>query len=517
MLKTILGYSLLAIYLFSTCKKDEPGVKPLTTDRLVVLSAADFRPAYHFTPPSEWMNDPNGLVFYEGEFHLFYQYNPVGIVWGPMNWGHAVSTDLFNWKDLPIALTPDNLGTIFSGSAVVDSTNTSGFKTNNESPLISIFTENGNQQVQSIAYSIDKGRSWTKFINNPVLPNPGYPNFRDPKVIWFPSENKWIMVITIGTSINIYSSIDLKSWTFESNFSLGSSLQGGVCECPDLFQLPVTGTNLGKWVLMISLSTGAPNGGTGTEYFIGDFDGKTFSADNSTPLWIDYGTDNYAGSTYNDIPSTDGRRIFIGWMSNWNYAGLVPATTWRSTMTVPRVITLANNGQGLSLKFNPVDELKTYLSAALDTTIQAPLSQINLLNNKIIETGSYELNFSLDFSKSNAFKLTVGNDKEHLIVNFDKLASYVYIDRSLSGQTDFNSQFSQKIYCPYVPKSNQLTDIQILIDKTSIELFIDHGDKVMTSLFFPVDQYNSLNIQGDNVSAQISNFNLQGLNKSLLR
>ena len=506
----------------ASCKKnggsDNQDILVITVDssKVVLLTESDYRPFYHFTPPRNWMNDPNGLVFYKGQFQLFYQYNPNGNVWGPMNWGHATSTDLFNWQDLPIAMTPDNLGTIFSGSAVIDVNNTAGFKNGNEDPMVAIFTHNGSQQYQSLAFSNDKGINWTKYIANPVLPNPGVPDFRDPKVFWYTAGQEWIMVLAAGNKVNLYASSDLKSWQFLSDFGADVGAHGGVWECPDLFELPVEGTATTKWVLMVSCN-GGPNGGTATQYFIGNFDGTSYTTESTNISWIDYGTDNYAGATYNNIPTADGRRIFIGWMSNWNYADKVPTTTWRSTMTVPRVLTLGNNGQGLSLKFNPVDELKTYLSGVLDTAVQIPSYQIKLLNNKIIETGSYELNFSMDFSKSNVFKLLIGNDKEHLIVNFDKLAGNVYIDRSLSGHIDFNSQFSQKIYCPFIPKSNQSTDIQILIDKTSIELFIDHGDKVMTSLFFPVYQYNSLNIQGDNASAQISNFNLKGLNKSLLR
>jgi len=506
----------MVIYLLPSCKKGDPIIKPVITDTLVTLSGSDYRPAYHFTPPSEWMNDPNGLVFYKGEFHLFYQYNPGDIIWGPMNWGHAVSTDLFNWQDLPIALIPDNLGTIFSGSAVVDSSNTSGLKAGNESPLISIFTENGNQQVQSIAYSNDRGRSWTKFANNPVLPNTGYPNFRDPKVIWFPNENKWIMAVTIGTSINFYSSIDLKRWTYESNFSLGSSLQGGVCECPDLFQLPVSGTNLKKWVLMISLSTGAPNGGTGIEYFIGDFDGKTFTASTTTPSWLDYGTDNYAGATYNDIPASDGRRIFIGWMNNWNYAGVIPASNWRSTMTVPRAITLVQNGPNYGLSFNPVTELENYKTQS--TSISQSQNSISLTNNSIIKSGSYELSLTADFSQSDSLQFIVGNSKENLVVVFDKKHGKVSIDRSNSGNISFYNSFRNLIVCPiFTVGTDQKVDIQMLFDKTSVEVFWNNGLGIMTAQYFPYYQYNYIQIKGSGTASLISNFKISDLSNSLKR
>jgi len=260
---------------------------------------------------------------------------------------------LFNWQDMSIALTPDNLGTIFSGSAVVDSNNTSGFQNGTEYPIVATFTHAGSQQMQSVAYSTDAGVSWNKYSSNPVLPNPGLSDFRDPKVFWYAPQQKWVMVLTGGDRVKIYSSLDLKTWNFESDFGVNIGAHGGVWECPDLFKLTVEGTNTSKWVMLVSLN-GGPNGGTATQYFVGDFDGNSFTNASNTTSWIDYGTDDYAGATYNNIPSSDGRRIFIGWMSNWNYAGVVPTTKWRSTMTVPRVISLANIGQNLGLKFNPV-------------------------------------------------------------------------------------------------------------------------------------------------------------------
>ncbi len=291
------------------------------------------RPHFHFTPESMWMNDPNGMVYYEGEYHLFYQHHPDDVVWGPMHWGHAVSTDLVHWEHLPIALYPDEYGYIFSGSAVVDWKNTSGFGSKHNPPLIAIFTYhdvdgeqagNNDYQTQGIAYSIDKGRSWTKYENNPVLPNPGIKDFRDPKVIWYEPDQKWIMTLAAHDNVRFYSSPNLKDWIFESEFGKGIGAHGGVWECPDLFPMELDGTQ--KWVLLVSLNDGGPNGGSGTQYFIGDFDGKTFINDNSKNqiLWLDYGRDNYAGVTWSDIPDEDGRRIFMGWMSNWSYAEVVP-------------------------------------------------------------------------------------------------------------------------------------------------------------------------------------------------
>jgi fructan beta-fructosidase len=507
-------------FLFNSCKKDESVSVPVIKTpeiTLVTLTESDYRPSYHFTPPVNWMNDPNGLVYYKGEYHLFYQYNPNGNTWGSMNWGHAYSTDLFNWTDLRIALSPDNNGTIFSGSAVVDSLNTSGFKSGSDSPLVAIFTSAGTQQSQSIAYSTDMGRHWSKYDQNPVLPNPGVADFRDPKVSWFAAQNKWVMALATGNKISFYSSPDLKSWTFESNFGMNYGSHGGVWECPDLFQLPVAGTNLKKWVLLVSVNPGGPNGGSATQYFIGNFDGNTFTTDTNQTSWVDYGSDNYAGVTYNDIPLTDGRRIMIGWMSNWNYAGVVPTTTWRSTMTVPRVITLVQNSLNYNLRFNPVDELKKYYTQN-DTTVLQSTNNIELTNNTIIKSGSYDLSFMADFTQTDSLQLTIGSSAEHLSILFDKKNGNVTIDRSQSGIVSFYSGFGQKIICQsFTPGSDQKADIRMLIDKTSVELFWNNGDKVMTSLFFPTYQYYFLKINGSGSSASISNFKLYGLTQSIQR
>ncbi len=502
---------------FASCKSNEPTDNNIIIDNsLVTLSESDYRPAFHFTPPLHWMNDPNGMIYYKGEYHLFYQFNPNGNTWGPMNWGHAVSTDLFNWKDLPIALTPDNLGTIFSGSAVVDSNNTTGFKSGGEDPIVAIFTSAGNQQSQSIAYSIDKGRTWTKYQNNPVLPNPGVVDFRDPKVMWYADQNKWVMALATGQKVSFYSSPDLKNWTFESDFGQNYGAHGGVWECPDLFQLPVEGSNLKKWVLFVSINPGGPNGGSSTQYFIGNFDGNKFTSDTNTSSWIDFGSDNYAGVTYSNIPSTDGRRIMIGWMSNWNYAGSVPTTSWRSTMTVPRAVTLVQNGVNFELRFNPVSEINNYINQTT-TAITQNSNSLELTNNDIVKTGSYQVNFKADFSQVDSLKFTTGSSAERISILFDKKSGIVTIDRSRSGIVNFNNGFKNNSFCPFTLGTNKKLDIRVLVDKTSIELFWNGGEKAMTSLFFPTYQYNYIKIEGGRFLPQISDFSLSGLKKSLQR
>lgn len=510
-----LHFSFIILILLVSCKEKEP-INNLIDNSIIVLNESDLRPTFHFTPPLHWMNDPNGLVYYKGEYHLFYQYNPGGNTWGPMNWGHAVSTDLFNWKDLSIALTPDNNGTIFSGSAVVDSTNTSGFKAGSELPIVAIFTSAGATQTQSIAYSNDKGRNWTKYINNPVVPNPGINDFRDPKVMWYSPEKKWIMSLATGNKISFYSSADLKRWSYESDFGVGFGAHGGVWECPDLFQLKAEGSNISKWVLLVSINPGGPNGGSATQYFIGDFDGKTFNADKNETSWVDYGTDNYAGVTYSNIPYSDGRRIMIGWMSNWNYAGSVPTTSWRSTMTVPRVVTLVQNNNGYKLHFNPVAELKNYYK--IEASEQQASNAINLANNETIKSGSYDLSFTADMSSSDSLNISIGNLLEKLIVVFDKKSGKVTIDRSKSGPINFSNFFKNNIQCKNLNlNDDRIIDVRMLVDKTSVELFWNNGENNMTALFFPAYQYNFLKINGNTSMKFISKFNLNSISGSLQR
>lgn len=517
MKQTSVLFSIIVLSLFVSCKGSDPVDINIIDNSLTTLSESDYRPAFHFTPPLHWMNDPNGMVYYKGEYHLFYQFNPGASVWGPMNWGHTISTDLFNWADMSIALTPDNNGAIFSGSAVVDSLNTSNFKTGTELPLIAIFTSAGNQQTQSLAYSNDKGRNWTKYINNPVLLNSGIADFRDPKVMWYSPQNKWIMSLALGNKISFYSSPDLKNWTFESNFGAGFGAHGGVWECPDLFEMCVEGKSLKKWVLLVSINPGGPNGGSATQYFIGDFDGKNFTADTNETAWVDYGTDNYAGVSFSDIPSIDGRRIIIGWMSNWNYAGVVPTTSWRSTMTVPRVVTLYQKGSNYKLRFNPVVELDKYKNQLSISHLQAN-EIVELKNNDIIKSGSFDLSFDTDLTDTDSLKISIGNLLEKLTIVFDKKADKVIIDRGKSGPNIFSNYFQNPIQCFSLNlNSNNELDVRILVDKTSIELFWNKGENTMTALFFPAYQYNYLKINGNTSSKFIENFKLNGLNNSLQR
>ena len=345
------------------------------------------RPQFHFTPPQQWMNDPNGMVYDHGEYHLFYQYNPYANHWGPMHWGHAVSPDMVHWQNLPIALYPDRLGAIFSGSAVLDAANTSGFGTKSRPALVAMYTyhdhlaENlgaNGYQSQGLAWSVDGGRNWTKFPGNPVLKNSGVRDFRDPKVFWHAASHRWVVALAVGDHIAFYSSQNLKTWVHESDFGAGQGAHGGVWECPDLIETRVEGTATARYVLLVSINPGGPNGGSATQFFVGNFDGHRFTPEASddqaqpaAPRWIDYGTDDYAGSTWSGAARGDARVRFIGWMSNWQYANKVPTERWRSAMTLPRELKLVQSIRGLEVHSSPVAPYdKITLGSSADISLE---------------------------------------------------------------------------------------------------------------------------------------------------
>jgi len=437
-----------------------------------------YRPQIHFSPPAHWMNDPNGLVYYKGIYHLFYQYYPNATVWGPMHWGHATSTDLVHWKNKPIALYPDSIGLIFSGSVVVDYQNTSGFGRNGRPPLVAIFTQHSqarekagrnDAQNQSIAYSNDGGNTWTKYAHNPVLLNPGITDFRDPKVMWYAPQKKWIMTLATKDRITFYSSKNLKKWTKESEFGQDLGAHGGVWECPDLF--PMT-ANDGKkmWVLIVNINPGGPQSGSATQYFLGDFNGKTFTANSKETKWVDWGADEYAGVTYSN---TGNRRIFLGWMSNWQYATVVPTKEWRSAMTVPRDLKLKKVGADYYVSSKPIGELNSITGQSLFLNDSAGKQAGN----------QYELYISTEKLKS--FSVTLSNDNnEKLIVGYDQSKNEWYIDRGNAGESGFSKDFEKYIHAPRIA-SGLHSDIRIIVDAASVEVFADNGLTTMTSIFFP--------------------------------
>ena len=446
-----------------------------------------YRPLYHFTSQYGWMNDPNGMVYADGTYHLFYQYNPYGARWGNMHWGHAISKDLVNWEYQPTAIAPDKLGAIFSGSAVIDHDNTAGF---GKGAMIAIFTSAGDRQTQSIAYSLDGGKTFTKYEGNPVLSDANIIDFRDPKVFWHAPSKQWVMSLATTQTITFYGSKNLKEWTPLSEFGEGLGGHGGVWECPDLFPLTYEGKT--KWVLFVSINPGGPNGGSATQYFIGDFDGKTFTPDAMNyPLWLDYGRDNYAGVTWSNVPAADGRRLFIGWMSNWDYANEIPTVNFRSAMTVARTLRLAHNGEHLVVASEPVKELESLRTEPLslaDKTTSDTVTFENLLPNN---QGAYELTFTVIPNDTDSFSFSIENIKgEALTYLFDIANKTLSVDRTKSSVA-FNANFAETlIKAPLTAKKSYT--VRLLVDKASTELFVNNGEVVQTNTVFPSEVYNTL-------------------------
>ncbi|WP_421897857.1 glycoside hydrolase family 32 protein [Marinoscillum sp.] len=485
-------YLLIILFLAAACQQRNESAmnSPMKYDE-------KFRPQYHFTPPSQWMNDPNGMVFYEGEYHLFYQHYPDSNVWGPMHWGHAVSEDMVHWEHLPIALYPDTLGYIFSGSAVIDWKNTSGLGTIDNPPMVAIYTyhdpvgaEAGRDdyQTQGIAFSLDKGRSWTKYEGNPVLANPGIIDFRDPKVSWDESNERWVMILAVLDHINIYTSPDLINWTLQSEFGHTTGGHGGVWECPDLFPLTDQNGEV-KWVMLLSINPGGPQGGSATQYFVGDFNGSVFTPVDSVTRWIDYGADNYAGVTWADIPEVDGRRLFLGWMSNWQYANVVPTYEWRSAMTVPRALSLNKTEGGYVLQSKPVSELEILMGEATvadDSTMDLPTESC-LVEVTDIQGQSLEITFSNDLG-------------ERLVVKV--AADRLLVDRTKSGETAFNDAFAAIHEAALIGAS--IRDIQIYMDRSSVEVFVNYGEVVMTDLVFPSTPYTKVSVSSPEVKLSMT-------------
>jgi len=457
-----------------------------------------FRPQLHFSPKEKWTNDPNGLVYYQGVYHLFFQYYPNDIIWGPMHWGHATSRDLIHWKQLPIALYPDSLGYIFSGSAVVDSNNTSGLGKKGQPPLVAIFTHHDpvgekkgavDYQTQSLAYSLDKGNTWTKYAHNPVLKNPGIVDFRDPNVMWYKPAKKWIMTLATKDRVTFYSSPDLKSWKKESEFGKDLGAHDGVWECPNLF--PMTSEGKTWWVLLVSVNPGAPNGGSGTQYFIGQFDGKRFTTRNPATKWIDYGPDDYAGITWSN---TGARKVFLGWMSNWIYANQVPTATWRNAMTIPRDIKLARVGEELYLSSLPVKELNK-LSGKPTSLDDVEVDTMTDLTG-LLQAGGAQFKLELHADSLKDFYIRFFNvHEQQMILGYERSTNRWYIDRALSGKTDFNGSFAKNFFAPKIGKGKNL-DLTVIMDASSMEVFADNGLTVMTAIFFPDTPLTRIQVGG---------------------
>ncbi|WP_411349196.1 glycoside hydrolase family 32 protein [Paenibacillus sp. WLX2291] len=459
----------------------------------------DYRGAYHFSPARGWMNDPNGMVYLDGEYHLFFQYHPFGETWGPMHWGHAVSDNLVHWRELPIALAPDELGTIFSGSAVVDWHNTTGFFP--EQPgLVAIFTHHDEQpgqmvrQSQSLAYSHDRGRTWQKYAGNPVLTCETRPDFRDPKVFRYEPDNSWIMIVTCGQTVALYRSFNLLQWSELSVFGEGIGSHDGVWECPDIFPLPVHNgePDEQRWIMLVSIGdAGTSAEGSRTQYFIGQFDGTHFIPDEASQQvrWLDHGRDNYAGVSWSDIPAADGRRLYIGWMSNWRYANTTPTGSWRGAMTIARELLLEKGVDGsLQLLQIPVSELEQCRHSLLQLE-QATLEQVRTALAPL-RLRSYELHVVLSTTASVEWEV-LSDGQHRTVIGVDAVAGTLYIDRTVSGDEVFHDHFAGRHEA--VLSANeaalsahvQVRELRIFVDRGSVEVFADGGRAVMTDLVFP--------------------------------
>lgn len=476
-----------------------------------------FRPQLHFTPKDQWMNDPNGMVFYEGEYHLFYQYHPESTVWGPMHWGHAVSQDLVHWEHLPIALAPDEHGAIFSGSVVVDKHDTSGFF-GGKSGLVAIFTHHDTKpgtdltrQRQSLAYSTDRGRTWTKYANNPVLIEEALPDFRDPKVFWFNPQQSWIMVIAAGDAIRFYKSPNLKEWTYSGEFGVGQGSHDGVWECPDLFELPVDGDTINKrWVLIVSIGEDANFlEGSRTQYFIGSFNGDTFVPEESPAplLWLDHGRDNYAGVTWSDVPEQQGRRLFIGWMNNWKYANVIPTSDWRGAMTLPRELTLTAELEGVRLLQMPIRELQAQRRSEQNwAAFELSHSELTVTHGDLLEIiAEFEFDDELEFG----LKLRA-SETEETIVGYSTHEQLLFIDRSRSGAIDFHGDFACK-HSALLKAETGIIKLHIFVDRSSIEAFANDGKLVMTDQIFPLSSSTGIKLYAKDGSVKVKSLTIHTL------
>ena len=436
-------------------------------DEFDMTNREHFRPKYHHTPKYGWMNDPNGMFYKDGVWHLAFQWNPYGSQWENMTWGASTSRDLIHWDAQPAAIEADGLGTIFSGSCVVDKENTAGF---GKGAIIAYYTSAGEAQTQSMAYSTDGGKTFKKYSGNPVLVA-SVPDFRDPHLFWHAETQRWIMLLAVGQEMQIYSSANLKQWTMESRFGAEYGNHGGVWECPDLFRLPVRGTGQQKWVLVCNINPGGPFGGSATQYFVGNFDGHKFTCDSRPEVtkWMDYGKDHYATVTFDNAP--DNRRVAIAWMSNWQYANEVPTKQFRSANAIPRDLDLFIDGTETYCGVMPSPEMLTLRGK--------PSKQL---------TDACEVVVTLKGST----EITLQNAKgEKVVMRYDAQKQTFSMDRTKSGDTSFSEHFP----CTTVaPTHGQMKQLRLFIDRSSLEAFDGDGKMAMTNLVFPSEPYNIINV-----------------------
>ena len=469
--------------------------------------AEQYRPGYHYTPARNWMNDPNGLVHHRGRYHLYYQYNPHGQVWGNMSWGHASSPDLVHWTEHPVAIANTPTEDIFSGSIVVDHGNTSGFGTADAPTLVAIYTSvyPDGKQAQSLAYSIDDGMIWTKYAGNPVLDRDSTA-FRDPKVSWYPTAGGggyWVMVAVEAEAgqVVFYRSGDLRRWTLLSTFAREGAAEG-LWECPDLFSLPVDGDpDRRQWVLVVSVNPGGPAGGSASQYFLGDFDGVTFHGTTAARGWLDWGRDFYAAVTFDSTP--DGRRILIGWMSNWDYANEVPTSPWRGSMALPREVSLVTIEGAVTLLQRPVPEL-----SLLDAGT-GPLAdeQFELDGVRVLPGGrQYRVDVTFEPMDADEFGLDLLLGVENVTrLRYLPVTRELLLDRTRSGETSFSPSFPSADRARVALRDGAL-ELRVYVDRMSVEVFAQGGAVCMTQQVFAPDDSVGLAIRSDGGSTRVTRF-----------
>lgn len=492
-----------------------------------------YRPVYHHTPLYGWMNDANGLVYKDGEYHLYFQYNPYGSKWGNMHWGHSVSRDLIHWEHLDPAIARDTLGHIFSGSTVIDKNNSAGY---GQDAMIAFYTSASDEhgQIQCMAYSTDNGRTYTKYEKNPVLtPFDGLKDFRDPKVFWYEPAQKWYMIVSADKNMRFYSSSDMKNWEYLSQFGEGYGVQPNQFECPDFIQLPVDGNkdNM-KWVMIVNINPGCPFGGSATEYFVGDFDGKEFHCDTDKKVtkWLDFGKDHYATVCFSN---TGERVVAVPWMSNWQYANVTPIRQYRGANALPRELSLYTRNGEVYMAANAVKETEGLRKGT------SSIDNFSLADEKVIsmetgQDGACEIEMDVTPDKASVVGFHLMNEKgEKTDIYLDMKAARLVMDRTKSGliafgekaephakETDehrktesvnYINDFALGTWAPLSLCEGKTYHLDIFIDKCSVEIFVDGGRIAMTNLVFPTAPYNSLRCYAQGGNAEISNMKIHKL------
>lgn len=486
-------------------KEDACWTKLALADTFDTSNKEKYRPAYHHTPLYGWMNDPNGMFYKDGVWHLYYQWNPYGSKWQNMTWGHSSSRDLLHWEHHPAAIVPDGLGSVFSGSSVVDAAGTAGFGDN---AVVSLYTSAGVSQIQSLAHSEDDGMTFGIYPGNPVLTLES--EARDPNMFWDGDNKNWVLTLAhpLEHEMLFFTSPDLKEWTMQGAFGKGLGAQDGVWECPDLFKLKVDGSDEEKWVLVCNINPGGPFGGSATQYFVGDFDGKTFRADtdasgNVPTKWMDYGKDHYATVSWSDAP--DDRRTLIGWMSNWQYAAEVPTMQFRSANTLPREAGLFRGPDG-----------QVYLASAPSPELLALRGKpsLSLRNIRIgskarefalpaANDGVCEILLDLDCTKADSAIIEISNKTgEYVELRYDPASHTLSFDRRNSGTVDFSQDFPAVTVAPTF-ESDKKISLRIFVDKSSMEVFGNDGKSVMTNLVFPTEPYSAISVSAPGGKAKI--------------